>query len=117
MSERDHKKHNHFHFGFFLVAFIAMAFVFAFSGERAAEDATNQGRTGRAFEFAGGVAGFIADHWWVVPLAIAPFWIVHFLYSEWKFLMHVYHLVLFGMGIGFMVLYFQLDQRLFSMLG
>jgi hypothetical protein len=112
LSDRDHKKHNHYHFGFFLVAAVALCFIFAFSGERAAEDASGEGP---AFTAARAIAHFIFTHWWIVPLALLPFWVIHFLYAEWRFLKHVYHVVLLGMGVGFLFLYFQLDQKLFSM--
>ncbi len=116
MSEKEHKKHNHYHFGFFLVAAVALAFVFAVSGDKAAEEATTTGHASRAFTFAKAVAGFIIDHWWIVPLALLPFWILHFLYAEWRFLKHVYHVVLLGIGVGFLLLYFELDHHLLDFL-
>ena len=116
MSEREHKKHNHYHFGFFLVAAVALAFLFALSGERAAEEGAGGDAT-RIWTFAKGVADFILQHWWVVPLALLPFWIIHFLYAEWRFLKHVYHIVLLGAGVGFLLLYFQLDRQLLAFLG
>lgn len=113
MSERDHKRHNHFHFGFFMVAAVALCILFAFSGEKAADEG---GGGGRSFDFARAVAHFIVTHLWIIPVALAPFWVIHFLYSEWRFLKHVYHIILLGIGVGFVFLYFQLDQRLFQWL-
>ncbi|MHC5036264.1 MAG: hypothetical protein ACYTHM_03030 [Planctomycetota bacterium] len=112
MSEKEHKRHNHFHFGFFMVAAVAICFVFAVSGEKAADEGDGDGK---AFKFARAVAHFIFGHWWIVPLALLPFWVIHFLYSEWRFLKHVYHLILLGMGAGFVFLYFQLDKRLMNL--
>ncbi|MHC4778075.1 MAG: hypothetical protein ACYTFG_05795 [Planctomycetota bacterium] len=114
MSEKEHKRHNHYHFGFFLVAAVAMCFIFAFSGERAAQDA-DAGRGGAAtISTARSIFQTILDHWWVVPLALLPFWVIHFIYAEWRFLKHVYHVILIGVAVGFFVLYFQLDKQLFS---
>jgi hypothetical protein len=115
MSDKDHKKHNHIHFGFFLVAAVAMCFIFAFSGERAIEEAGPE-RDPATIGIARIVFRTIIEHWWVVPLALIPFWIIHFLYAEWRFLKHVYHVVLLGVGVGFLILYFQLDKQLFTFL-
>ena len=115
MSDREHKKHNHMHFGFFLVAAVAMCFIFAFTGERAAEQSDAE-RGSTTVGVARTVFKTIIEHWWVVPLALLPFWIIHFIYAEWRFHKHVYHVILLGVGVGFLVLYFQLDKQLFSFL-
>ena len=115
MSDQDHKKHNHFHFGFFMVAAVALCFVFAVSGGRAADESTTP-RHSSTFTVARTLANFIGTYWYLIPLGLLPFWIIHFLYAEWRFLKHVYHIVLLGIGIGFLFLYFQLDERLLAFL-
>ncbi len=116
MSEKDHKRHNHMHFGFFLVAAVALCFVFAVSGERAAEETGTDTGGSATVTAARTICKTIVNHWWVVPLALLPFWILHFLYAEWRFLKHVYHIVLLGIAVGFLVLYFQLDRQFLSFL-
>ena len=99
-----------------LVAAVALCFVFAVSGDRAAEESGTGSGESAVMAAARAVCKTILDHWWVVPLALAPFWIIHFLYAEWRFLKHVYHVVLLGIGVGFLVLYFQLDQQVLAFL-
>ncbi|MHC4600127.1 MAG: hypothetical protein ACYS47_14095 [Planctomycetota bacterium] len=116
MSEKEHKRHNHMHFGFFLVAAVALCFVFAVSGDQAAEKSGAESGESVTVAAARAVCKTILNHWWVVPLALLPFWVIHFLYAEWRFLKHVYHIILLGIGVGFLVLYFQLDKQVLSFL-